>query len=80
MSGVSGTTSALWVDKHRPVSLRQLNIHDDVTIKLRALAAVEDLPHLLMHGPGMWYIIAYLFPKLTDRYCLLKLDAVRRPV
>lgn len=42
---------ALWVDKHRPVTLRTLNIHDGVTAKLQALAAVEDLPHLLVHGP-----------------------------
>ena len=44
--------SCLLVDKYRPNSIRQLNIHDSVTTKLQALASVEDLPHLLLHGPS----------------------------
>lgn len=44
-------STGLWVDKYRPVSLKQLNIHDDITTKLKALSVVEDLPHMLFHGP-----------------------------
>lgn len=42
---------SLWVDKHRPTSLSKLSLHGDVTNKLLALAASEEIPHLLFYGP-----------------------------
>lgn len=42
---------SLWVDKHRPPSLAKLSLHGDVTNKLLALAASEEIPHLLFYGP-----------------------------
>ena len=41
----------LWVDKHRPNKLQELDYHDDVTQRLQALAASpKSLPHLLVYG------------------------------
>ena len=41
----------LWVDKHRPSKLHELDYHDDVTQRLHALAASpRSLPHLLVYG------------------------------
>jgi len=42
---------SLWVDKHRPTSLAKLSLHPDVTSKLIALAATDEIPHLLFYGP-----------------------------
>lgn len=43
---------SLWVDKHRPRSLDQLDYHDQLTGRLRALASSGDFPHMLMYGPS----------------------------
>ncbi|KAI8321322.1 P-loop containing nucleoside triphosphate hydrolase protein [Martensiomyces pterosporus] len=42
---------ALWVEKHRPLSLDRLSFHADLTDHLRQLANTGDLPHLLVYGP-----------------------------
>lgn len=42
---------ALWVDSYRPTTLDKLDCHPDITQQLRRLAAVADLPHLLVYGP-----------------------------
>lgn len=42
----------LWVDKHRPRSLQETNLHEDVNGVLRKLAATKDFPHLLVSGPS----------------------------
>jgi replication factor C subunit 3/5 len=42
----------LWVDKHRPNKLHELDYHDEVTQRLEALAAnPKSLPHLFVYGP-----------------------------
>jgi replication factor C subunit 3/5 len=43
--------AALWCDKTRPLTLSKLTLHQDITIKLKALAKSEELPHLLVYGP-----------------------------
>ena len=43
---------SLWVDKHRPTSLAKLSLHAEVTNKLMALAATDEIPHLLFYGPS----------------------------
>jgi replication factor C subunit 3/5 len=43
---------SLWVDKYRPDRLSRLDLHADVSRKLRALALSEELPHLLFYGPA----------------------------
>lgn len=43
----------LFVDKHRPSRLSQLNYHDTLTKRLTSLAADPGgLPHLLLYGPS----------------------------
>jgi replication factor C subunit 3/5 len=43
----------LWVDKHRPKSLAELDCHPEVTDMLKHLVtAKDDLPHLLFYGPS----------------------------
>ena len=42
---------SLWVDKQRPTSLAKLSLHSQLTTKLQALGASNDLPHLLFYGP-----------------------------
>ncbi|TKX24160.1 replication factor C subunit 5 [Elsinoe australis] len=43
---------ALLVDKHRPRSLDALTYHNDLSERLRSLAASGDFPHLLLFGPS----------------------------
>ena len=43
---------SLWVDKHRPTTLGKLSLHPEVTNKLSALAATDEIPHLLFYGPS----------------------------
>ncbi|XP_026190813.1 replication factor C subunit 3 [Cyclospora cayetanensis] len=42
----------LWVDKHAPRRLGDLDCHKDLTPLLRSLAANDSLPHLLFYGPS----------------------------
>jgi len=43
----------LWVDKHRPKDLSQLDHHPSTTARLQSLAAdPASLPHLLFYGPS----------------------------
>ncbi|KAK1866750.1 hypothetical protein I4F81_009265 [Pyropia yezoensis] len=51
-SGGGGSSSLLWVDKHRPTTLSRLTLHPDLTPRLRRLASGGDLPHLLFYGPA----------------------------
>ncbi|GAB0489268.1 hypothetical protein MMPV_000485 [Pyropia vietnamensis] len=51
-SGGGGSSSLLWVDKHRPATLSRLTLHADLTPRLRLLASGGDLPHLLFYGPA----------------------------
>uniref|UniRef100_A0A7S2Q9E6 AAA+ ATPase domain-containing protein n=1 Tax=Zooxanthella nutricula TaxID=1333877 RepID=A0A7S2Q9E6_9DINO len=44
----------LWVDKHRPKSLDDLDYHPDLSTRLKRIAREEcraNMPHLLMTGP-----------------------------
>ena len=44
----------LWVDKHRPKSLKDLTYHEKVTERLLSLTSrdnVANMPHLLFYGP-----------------------------
>ncbi|KAH7589758.1 Replication factor C subunit 5 [Nakaseomyces glabratus] len=44
---------SLWVDKHRPKTLKTLSYNDDLTRFLSSLAMnPRDLPHLLIYGPN----------------------------
>lgn len=42
----------LWVDKHRPKKLEELQYHLDVSEVLGQLAEKDDFPHLLFYGPN----------------------------
>ncbi|KAL8426990.1 hypothetical protein Efla_004002 [Eimeria flavescens] len=42
----------LWVDKHAPRRLDELDCHENLTPLLRSLAASESPPHLLFYGPS----------------------------
>jgi replication factor C subunit 3/5 len=43
----------LWVDRHRPKALSELDLHPDITSMLTHLAAAStDMPHLLFYGPS----------------------------
>lgn len=41
----------LWVDKHRPRSIEQLDYHLQLSQSLRAMVARGDFPHILFYGP-----------------------------
>jgi replication factor C subunit 3/5 len=40
----------LWVDKYRPTSFSQLDIHSDVTGRLEKMISSGDFPHILLWG------------------------------
>jgi len=42
----------LWVDKHRPRSLKALDYHKELAARLMGLASKGDIPHLIFHGPS----------------------------
>jgi len=42
----------LWVDKHRPKKLDDLDFNPEVTEMLEKLAECQDLPHLIFYGPS----------------------------
>ena len=42
----------LWVDKHRPRELKELDYHCDLNEMLLKLSTSEDFPHLLVYGPN----------------------------
>ena len=42
----------LWVDKHRPKSLDDLDCHKEVNNTLSRLVESKDFPHLLFYGPS----------------------------
>ncbi|KAM3175612.1 hypothetical protein ACTXT7_008161 [Hymenolepis weldensis] len=42
---------SLWVDKHRPTSLENLDYHKKEAETLRKIVASGDFPHLLFYGP-----------------------------
>lgn len=44
--------SRLWVDKHRPNKLDDLDFNPEVTEQLEKLAECEDLPHMIFYGPS----------------------------
>lgn len=41
----------LWVDKYRPTRLDNLNYHQEITDRLKALSSDKNIPHLLFYGP-----------------------------
>jgi len=42
----------LWVDKHRPKGLSQMDYHDKLTKRLHTMSSSKSLPHLLFYGPS----------------------------
>lgn len=69
----------LWVDKHRPKTLEDLNFHDATTQRLSALVEKpETMPHLFVYGPsgaGKKTRIMALLQKIYGNGALkLKLD------
>ena len=44
--------SELWVDKHRPTNLTELDCDEDLTRTLHRLAQTDDLPHIIFYGPS----------------------------
>jgi replication factor C subunit 3/5 len=44
--------SLLWVDKHRPKSLDELDYHAGLTDRLKCIAKSGEMPHLLVSGPS----------------------------
>lgn len=42
----------LWVDKHRPKSLDELDYHADLSERLKRIASSGELPHMLICGPS----------------------------
>ena len=42
---------SLWIDKHRPVELKELDHHQEQAGQLAKLVEGGDFPHLLVYGP-----------------------------
>ncbi|BEJ14706.1 hypothetical protein CspHIS471_0404730 [Cutaneotrichosporon sp. HIS471] len=43
---------SLWVDKYRPRTLDDLSYHEELSSRLRSLAASGDFPHIMFYGPS----------------------------
>merc|ERR1719326_345938 len=41
----------LWVDKHRPKTLDEMDYHKDLSARLKRLAQSGNQPHILFVGP-----------------------------
>lgn len=48
---VGRTTEAVWVEKYRPASLREMTGQESIVPLLRAYAEKHSMPHLLFAGP-----------------------------
>lgn len=68
----------LWVDKHRPKTLADLDVHPEVTHVLQRLASTEDFPHLLFYGPSgagkKTRVMALLRQQFGDSAASMKLE------
>ena len=68
----------LWVDKHRPKSLGELDLHPEVTGQLKGLVETGDFPHLLVYGPPgagkKTRVMAFLRDKFGPSALQVKLD------
>lgn len=42
----------LWVDKHRPKTLPQMDYHTDLSMRLQRIAKSGEMPHMLVCGPS----------------------------
>lgn len=42
----------LWVDKHRPKGLEEMDYHKDLSNRLKRIAATGEQPHMLIAGPS----------------------------
>jgi len=42
----------LWLDKHRPRTLKELDYHPVLTSRLTKIAQTKEIPHLLFYGPS----------------------------
>ncbi len=51
MSASAVMDGLLWVEKHRPVSLDQLGLDEDIRHVLEGYLAAGEVPHLLLVGP-----------------------------
>eukprot|EP01062_Namystynia_karyoxenos_P015527 TRINITY_DN15628_c0_g1_i1.p1 TRINITY_DN15628_c0_g1~~TRINITY_DN15628_c0_g1_i1.p1 ORF type:complete len:394 (+),score=153.31 TRINITY_DN15628_c0_g1_i1:81-1184(+) len=49
---LTDTTGMLWCDKHRPKTLGQLDVHPELTKRLKSIVEAKDFPHLLFYGPS----------------------------
>lgn len=55
----------LWVDKHRPKTLDELDFHSTLTERLEKIASAKNVPHLVFYGPNGG-------GKKTRIHCLLR--------
>eukprot|EP00933_Yihiella_yeosuensis_P034941 TRINITY_DN2843_c0_g1_i2.p1 TRINITY_DN2843_c0_g1~~TRINITY_DN2843_c0_g1_i2.p1 ORF type:complete len:349 (-),score=93.61 TRINITY_DN2843_c0_g1_i2:483-1529(-) len=42
----------LWVDKHRPKTLAEMDYHQELSKRLQRIAKSGDMPHMLISGPS----------------------------
>ena len=42
----------LWVDKHRPMALDKMQVHEETSKQLKNIVSSGDFPHLLVYGPS----------------------------
>ena len=41
----------LWLDKHRPLQLHQMDFHGPLSGRLSQLASESEVPHMIFYGP-----------------------------
>jgi replication factor C subunit 3/5 len=68
----------LWVDKHRPKTFGEMDLHPEVKTQLQGLLQSGDFPHLLVYGPPgvgkKTRVMAFLESKFGPTALSVKLD------
>eukprot|EP00996_Jenningsia_fusiforme_P000855 NODE_1777_length_1410_cov_48.534901_g1606_i0.p2 GENE.NODE_1777_length_1410_cov_48.534901_g1606_i0~~NODE_1777_length_1410_cov_48.534901_g1606_i0.p2 ORF type:complete len:230 (+),score=30.58 NODE_1777_length_1410_cov_48.534901_g1606_i0:184-873(+) len=64
----------LWVDKHRPKDLDQMEVHRPISVQLKGIVLGDEFPHLLFCGPSgagkktrIMALLRHVFGNSVDR-------------
>jgi len=52
LGSLVASMALLWVDKHRPKTLAEMDYHKDLAERFTRIASSKEMPHILMTGPS----------------------------